>query len=308
MYIPSMNATPSTRAWPVWVGLIVYTALRVVLLPTDAEVVAGFNHDSNYVAIVAGNLLAGRGYINDAHWLVFLQLDHLPVPYHNANPLYPTAVAGAMAVTGRDAVWCGMAVSAVSSSALFAALFVLARRYLSSLWQQAALAAAGTFLTPVFSVSLTMLPDALATALLAWCTVWLFGGSGLRATFLAGALLGLAWLTRSTALLAVPAVTVFLWRRDGWRLGLGHLAAFAVTAGLVALPWLIHTAVVWGDPLRTDSSYYLWQDYHAFKAGTTIDGYWHLPNKPRDIGEILRTAPRWPTGATIIGAPAFWSC
>src|SRR5205823_12579922 len=56
------------RTWPVWVGLGLYAAARLALLPADPEVVPGFSHDSNYVAIVADNLLAGRGYVNDALW------------------------------------------------------------------------------------------------------------------------------------------------------------------------------------------------------------------------------------------------
>src|SRR5438874_222020 len=142
----AMSAEPTVRrTWPVWVGLGLYTAVRLALLPADPEVVPGFSHDSNYIAIVANNLLAGRGYVNDALWLVFLQPEQLPVPYHNANPLFPTAVAGLTWLTGQSAAWTGLALSAASSAALFAALFVLAGLCVRPVWQQALLAAAGTF-------------------------------------------------------------------------------------------------------------------------------------------------------------------
>src|SRR5207248_5813130 len=114
---PRVNAEPTARrTWPVWVGLGLYAAARLALLPADPEVVPGFSHDSNYIAIVANNLLAGRGYVNDALWLVFLQPEQLPMPFHNANPLLPTAVAGVVWATGQSAAWAGLAVSAVSSA------------------------------------------------------------------------------------------------------------------------------------------------------------------------------------------------
>src|SRR5262249_47510198 len=152
---------PEARSWPVWVGLALYTALRLALLPSDGAVVGGYGHDSGYITIVADNLLAGRGYVNDAHWLVFLHPDALPMPYHTANPLYPTVVAAVAWLTGRGTVWAGFAVAAVSSSLLFAGLYVIAGRYTARPWQRVALAAAGTFFPAVFEDSLHLLPDAL---------------------------------------------------------------------------------------------------------------------------------------------------
>src|SRR5437764_1417774 len=83
---------------------------------------------------------------------------------------------------------------------------------------------------------------ALLPALQACCAAALFCGRGPRAAALAGGLFGLAWLTRSTAMLALPAVGVFLVLRDGWKAALRDAGVFAAAAVLVALPWLWHTA------------------------------------------------------------------
>ena len=277
-----MSAEPTARrTWPVWVGLGLYTAVRLALLPADPEVVPGFSHDSNYIAIVANNLLAGRGYVNDALWLVFLQPEQLPVPYHNANPLFPTAVAGLTWLTGQSAAWAGLALSAASSAALFAALFVLAGLCVRPVWQQALLAAAGTFFPAVFEDSLSMLPDAPCTALQAWCAASLFCARGPRAAALGGGFFGLAWLTRSSAVLMLPAVGLYLVLRDGWKPALGNAAVFGLVAAAVASPWLWHTAVVWGNPLRSATSYYLFEDYVARQRGIPVEHYWHSPEAPQ---------------------------
>src|SRR5262245_31338304 len=83
---------PAPRRHTPWalcllVGL--YVALRWLLIPAAGEQAAGFSHASAYLTTVAANLRAGRGYVNDAHWLVFLRPASLPMPYHNANRSTP---------------------------------------------------------------------------------------------------------------------------------------------------------------------------------------------------------------------------
>src|SRR5207302_1604743 len=80
--------------WSVWAIVAIYIGVRLSLLPADASASWGFTHDSAYIGIVARNVIAGLGLVNQAHWLVFLAPDSLPMPFHNANPLYPLAVAG----------------------------------------------------------------------------------------------------------------------------------------------------------------------------------------------------------------------
>lgn len=273
------------------VSLLAFTALRLAEIPDEAMNYSGFTHDSGYICIVARNVLAGRGYVNDAHWLVFLHPEHLPVPYHNANPLYPTAVAGLAALTGRDVAWAGFAVSVLAGSLLAAALYIAAGRYVTATWQRALLAAAGLFFPSVFEDTLHILPDALCAAMLGCFLAALVWG-GWKNDVAAGAFFGLAWLARSTAAAAVPAVLVFLLLQESPRGAARRGARLAAAALVVVLPWLIHTTVVWGSPLRSDASYYLWQHYHAIRHNDgNVVVYWHSPDTPPSMAEVLRNEP-----------------
>ncbi|HYV37283.1 MAG TPA: glycosyltransferase family 39 protein, partial [Gemmataceae bacterium] len=294
-----------TREWPVWLGLAVYTALRLLLLPSDGAVAGGFNHDGAYITIVADNLLAGRGFVNDASWLVFLQPEQLPMPYHNANPLYPAVAAAVALVTGHGTVWAGYAVSALCSSLLFAALFVLSAEVVQPVGRRTAIAAAGTFFPVVLQDSLSVAPDALSTALLAWYTLWLVRPRGFGAVAIAGICLGLAWLTRSSAIVVLPATVVYLWMRDGLRRAVVAMATLLVVAIAVASPWLIHTAVVWGHPLRSDADYYLLQDYHARAFGGSVDKYWHSSEVPDGLITTVRAQPTEFASFYATGVPIF---
>src|SRR5262249_48981202 len=107
------QAWPGYRApaWAAWSGAAVaialYTVLRVLLIPPDAQFRHGLEHDGAYLAIVARNLLAGRGLVNDAHWLVFLNPPTLPMPYHNGKPLYPCLIAAMSLLTGSGVFYSG---------------------------------------------------------------------------------------------------------------------------------------------------------------------------------------------------------
>src|SRR5262245_30605503 len=119
-------------AWLPWAVVAAYAALRLVLLPPGDPSLKGFSHDSAYITLVAQNLLDGRGYVNDAHWLVFLDPPALPIPYHNANPLYPTLIAGVSLITGLNPIAAGFAVSALSGVGVLAALLWLVAHYTPS--------------------------------------------------------------------------------------------------------------------------------------------------------------------------------
>src|SRR6476660_7607524 len=80
---------PALPSWIVWTAVAAYTGLRLVMLPADGVNVKAFGHDGAYLSTLANNLQSGRGYVNDALWLVFLMPEGLPMPFHNANPLYP---------------------------------------------------------------------------------------------------------------------------------------------------------------------------------------------------------------------------
>ncbi|MBA3726839.1 MAG: glycosyltransferase family 39 protein [Armatimonadetes bacterium] len=74
-------------------------------------------------------------------------------------------------------------------------------------------------------------------------------GWSLRQCLLAGLVLGLGLLTKSTAVLLFPVLlTAFLLRKDK-RPALWHAAATFALAILIALPWLIRNQQLYGDPL-----------------------------------------------------------
>jgi 4-amino-4-deoxy-L-arabinose transferase-like glycosyltransferase len=300
-----VRQAPSLPTRLLWGSVLLYTVVRLAVLPAEDLHYFYFHHDSFYIAIIAENLQAGRGYVNDAHWLVFLQPDRLPIPYHNANPLYPTLVAGVAAVTGLGPVQSSLAVSALASGLLFAALLLLARKYVASPIRCLLLAAAGTLFYPVFDTSLDALPDGPCAAFAIAGLAFLVRSRGIKPAALAGALFGLAWLSRSSVILMIPAVAVYLLLSQPWRRALVQGAAVALAALLVASPWLIHTAVVWGNPLRSDASYYLMQDYHSVhKYGhPLVERYWHSPERPESLGQVLRREPAEVIRFALDGVP-----
>src|SRR5205823_2700114 len=117
-----MIATASTRLsnsrseWLLVASvLILYVLARMLLIPARAEFTHAFTHDSAYLATTAGNVVSGKGYVNDALWLVFMMPQTLPMPYHNANPLFPTLAAGIAFVGQYDVFRSGFVVAALGS-------------------------------------------------------------------------------------------------------------------------------------------------------------------------------------------------
>lgn len=302
----SADDPTSTRPsdWVFWVGLGFYALMRLALLPPPNPALGGFGHDSAYICLVAQNLLAGRGYVNDAHWLVFLQPGELPMPYHNANPLYPTLIAGLSGLTGINTITSGYAISALAHVLLLAGLFWLLGAYVAELQARVLLTVAGGFFPAVFEGTLFVLADSLCSACSVWLVACLVRSRGLGGAAGAGLFLGLAWLARSSAILMLPAVLVLLIGREGWRAALRRLGIAGLVAALVCSPWLWHTYVVWGHPLRSDASYYLLQDYLAKSHRNDIERYWHSIDMPPSLGELARREPgpllwHWLTGLRI---------
>lgn len=288
------------------VCLLVYVVLRIALIPSAADVARSFSHDSAYIAIVARNLLAGRGLVNDASWLVFLEPTSLPMPFHNANPFYILATAGIGAVTGGDVVHAGLVVSAVSSALLVLAVMWLVS-YFTTRRVALAVAVMAALFPPIYQLSLAMLPDALCLALSVGFLA-AFARIETRWTWFAAAVLfGLAWLTRSSSTLLLPAAFVYGVLAWGWRRTVIRSAAIGIAALVVVSPWLWHSYTVWGTPLRSDSSYYLIQDIVALRSGFSGDDaplrYWHSTTVPPSTGAILRDDPVWFIKWVVMGVP-----
>src|ERR1035438_3035378 len=162
----SVRSKSGSRVWIcVAFALLLYSVLRVALIPADAAVSGGMTHDGAYLAIVADQVRTGHGFVNPAHWLLLLNPEKLPMPYHNANPGYPAAMAVLATLTGMNVVRAGFVISALSNALLALAVFALALHF-TVRWQPAALAAAVTAAFPAMWMdSLHSVPDALCTAL-----------------------------------------------------------------------------------------------------------------------------------------------
>lgn len=280
--------TKALRLWHAYATLLAYTLFRLWLIPSDVAVTAAFTHDSGYLSIVARNVAQGAGFINQAHWLLFLDPPRLPIPYHNANPFYPALSALVSQLSGWDVTHSGAVVSLLGHVILGVAVFLLVTAFEVGPLIGCLAAIAVMFFPVNFRESFAVLPDALATGLgvAVWAVVvrarsslhWLAGG----------VLFGLAWLTRSTALLSLPVLVLYVVCRHGWRLPLRWLALFAAAALLTISPWLIHTARTWGSPLRSDAIFYWLQNYHAQRKGIEVNQYWRGLLPPPSFKEVLR--------------------
>jgi 4-amino-4-deoxy-L-arabinose transferase-like glycosyltransferase len=279
----------------------------VFLVPPPDPAIAAVGHDSSYILLVAQNLLAGRGFVNDAHWLVFLKPESLPIPFHNANPLYPTIIAGISFLSGLHPIRSGLLVSALSNTLLFGGLLTLSGIYTNSRMWRLAIAVGGSAFPAVFVTSFDLLPDALWAAISVWLGASLFRMKGLSAGLICGALLGLAWLTRSSTLFLLPAIVVYVAWVRGVRGGLGQLLLMAGAAVLISLPWLVHQALVWGNPLRGDGSYYLLQDYFVDRDFSgKLSYYWHSLDEPAGLLHLLANEPLEFIGFVMRALPEYF--
>lgn len=284
-----------------------YAGIRLLAVPAAPDASRGFVHDGAYMAIVAQNLLDGRGFVNDAHWLVFLMPESLPMPFHNGQPLYLVLAAGLAAATGQSPAVAGFYVSALANAALMLAVALLVYRVSGRRFDAVAIGLAVALFPGIAETSFWMSTDSLAAATFAgFVAAFVWARSPLGAAG-SGVLLGLSWLTRSQVVVALPAFALYAVWRHGLAEGARRAAAALAAAAIVASPWLVHTAQVWGSPLRSDSSYYLLQDYHTERNperyGGSVLRYWHDVDEPAGLGEVLRRDPLGLVDQELRGLP-----
>jgi 4-amino-4-deoxy-L-arabinose transferase-like glycosyltransferase len=272
--------------------MLAYAIFRMAVIPSDAAAVGGFKHDGAYIGIVADQVRAGHGLVNPAHFFLFLNPEKLPMPYHNANPGYPLAVAGVASLLHSDAIRAGLIISALASLLLMSGIFFLVHNYIGD-WR---IPLAIAFLIALFPAnwadSLNVVPDALCTALGIWAlAVVTRKQQSWWSALLVGALLGGSWLCRSSALLLWPAVLWFLIRRYSPRQAARLIVLVGLAFVAVIMPWLIHTYKVWGSPFRSDASYSMLQSYYALRFGNDVSRFWRSLDTPPTFGAILKTEP-----------------
>ena len=282
----------------------VWAAARIVMALTHPDPSLAFGHDASYLWIVARNVLEGVGFVNDAHWLIFLHPDELPIPYHNAAPLYPWLVSWMARIPGLDLVSAGYLINAVAGISLVFAVAWLLRHFSVARSSAVAMGLIVALFEPVATV--TILYGTNALPLLFGVLTFAAALSKVRfAALLAGAFFGLAWLSRSDAILLLPALALYLAVRDGLRPAAGRLIAMGASAAAVASPWLLHTWRVWGDPLRSDSPYYLVQDFVAIRVqGITVWELWHSLEPPEGLLSVVAAHPAEFIAHVAAGVPS----
>jgi hypothetical protein len=171
-----------------------------------------------------------------------------PGPTALRPPGYPMFLAGVYGVTGG-----GPGAGRVAQALLGTAIVALIGLIALQLWgMRAKVVASGiaAVYPPLVLVGATLLSEPLFVVLLLGATVAALAHRcaerGMRWALAAGVLAGLAWLTRSLALLAFLPLAWLLWDgRPRWsRAALAAPAAFLAAAALVVAPWTIRNAVV----------------------------------------------------------------
>ena len=288
---PRVQALPLTRDWLIALAIaFVYFAVRIALIPQGAEFTRAFSHDSAYLASVASNVLTGKGYVNDALWYVFMMPASLPMPYHNANPFFPTATMGVAFLTHLDVFRAGFIVSAVSSVILFIALLSLVRPYVASVWRAAGIALLVVTFPPVLADSFRYLSDSLCASLVVGFFAIVVGASSRVAWIGAGVVLGLAWLTRGAVIAIAPALVAYAFLRFRPPQAVLRLGLIGIGGLVVVSPWLLHTKAVWGSYLRSDAGYSMVQDFATEKYGTVVK-YRHATEPPPTVTEFVKADP-----------------
>src|SRR5690606_13205912 len=150
-----------------------------------------------------------------------------------------------------------------------------------------------------FQGSLLYLTDPLCAVLFLFGCGFLIRFEQWKAALLSGVFFGLAWLARGQVSLAAPAILAFvlLYRAPvGVRV---RSALLLAVAGIVVIsPWLFRNYLLFGEPFRSDSSYYLFQDHYAkeWRQGDeplweSVERFWHSPVMPPSPNEIVLADP-----------------
>lgn len=279
------------REWLlVLIVAFVYCAIRIAVIPAGAEFTRAFSHDSAYLASVSSNVLTGKGYVNDALWYVFMMPASLPMPYHNANPLFPTWTMAVAFLGNLDVFRAGFIVSATSSVILFVALVSLVRPHLPTVWHAIGVALLAVIFPPVLTDSFRYLSDSLCASLLVAFFAIVVRASSPLGWVAAGVVLGLAWLTRGAIVAVAPALVVYAFLRFRPSHAIRCLLFIGAGGLLVASPWLLHTKRVWGSYLRSDAGYSIVQDFATDHYGSVVK-FRHAVEPPPTLSDFVAAAP-----------------
>jgi 4-amino-4-deoxy-L-arabinose transferase-like glycosyltransferase len=235
----------------------------VFLLALAPRIWCFFHHllpegDAGNILEVGRNLAQGRGYVTSAKWDFYGELGPVVHPEGNRQPLLPL-VAAATFAAGADSPGATRLLTLVASLAALALLYVVTRRWFGAGLALGAVAVAA--LEPsLLWFSIRVQPEAwfalLFLAALAVAGDLTSERPSLIRPLAVGVLLSLSYLCRlnGAALFVAYVAALFLaYRRRAFLPAALSAGAFAV----VALPWWIRNASVFGDPLYSQVSYFL---------------------------------------------------
>jgi hypothetical protein len=177
-------------------------------------------------------------------------------------PLYPYVLGGVYAIVGNEAgVEAGRVLGALIGVVTVGLIFLLARQIGGN---RAGLVAAGlaAIFPPLALIHLALISEPFFLALEIGAFLFVLAArrdGGLRWAAAAGALCGLAALTRGNGVILVIVAALAVWpagARFSWR-GLAAPFAVALAAAAVVLPWTVRNAIVFDDlvPVSTQNGY-----------------------------------------------------
>ena len=283
------------KSVPTWIALALVIAFalaaRLAVLPGSTE--RNMDPDSAHLLNVARCFERGQGYSNPGGWPAWMRPVRLPMPETFKEPGYPYAIARLTPLAG-GAFRAGILLSMGFGLLLPLALYALAR----NLGCERGVALLGALLVAAnplaIAMSVRVMVDSVFPALLTFA----FAAAAWRprdparprpplADAATGALLGLAFLVRAQALVALPALALLLLVRAPRARGLKSLAVALGAAVLTASPLLVRNLRLFGTPLYSDvAAYGIWPyvDTIAFSHG--------LLHPPAPLGFALHHVPQ----------------
>lgn len=246
------------RAWLLAIAAVALAARLVYALAIAPDLPA--RGDTLLYHFLANGIADGKGYIRPFSELQFGE----PLPTAGYPPLYPLFLSAFSAV-GLDSLTAHRAVSCLLGPVAVVLIGLLGRRVRGPRTGLIAAALAAVY-PQLVMVDGTVITEALYAPLVAavlLAAYRLIDRPGWGSAALLGALIGLATLTRTeaillVALLALPACLAGVRRRpdgtrDRWRDALRPAAPLALVAvaatALVLTPWVVRNAISVGEPI-----------------------------------------------------------
>lgn len=267
-------------------------ALRALVLFTVARHTVGIG-DWWFYHWQAGLIAGGRGFLDP-----FQLLQHHAVPSAGHPPLYPLVLAGLTKI-GLGGTLGHRSLGLVLGPVTIVLVALIARRVAGERAGIAAAAIAAVY--PIFiGVDTDLMSEVVYGPLVAGsvlAALYLVDRPRVRTCALLGALIGLAALTRTEAVLIVPLLGLPLaWRGGGGRARVARLAAVVGACALVLAPWTIRNATTFGRfvPISTnDATVAAGANCHLTYHGTDMGGWNIQCISQRTSSEDSVQAAKW---------------